>query len=1072
MNISNNRLPNNIQIIHSSGGNNTSKDKKTPMINKTSVEFPALNHTQNYNTQGNSYQMHSIVEDDFSNPPVIKDNSKMINRIKSSIQPKSIKRLGSAIPSSDKIANKNIPMNCNLTGLMEENQKLKSELSKLKQELSNSKKEITHLESEIDKKDKLIDEVSTFSNNSINMGYGINNSINPNIINGINMKIIETKLLNGMKKQYKDLKKEFNKKTEEIEEMKRLLKTSKLNELSIENLTLFEELNKVKSFYKISVQENQNKLQLLRELENLQENFSKQQFMIISLQEKSERDNNSISSLKSEIMKDKAIIADRNKKIAELKRNLKLQIDYATKIGNFKENQEFIQLKKDWEKKINELKKDLSYFKQMNDKNGSRKKDLEDEIKRLKETMKNNNFAVASPRDKGSFNVIMDNPDDTIETKIQIYKSKLNEVNNEMILLEKENRDLKEQLGINNVSKLNHTQTGKEVDMSYLNNTKLKLENTNISSNLLPEAIDSENTEITLKEIEKMKSLTEDNFNEMIYILMKNFEANKIDSSVIESTFPSFENKTTSEIVQSTAKSIAYLLKNKNQEDIKSICQVLVTFIKKKSKDLVEFKKGFLSIFENISLFSGEQKAHFHKHLRRKFKTNKDSIIREFIASDNNIKKSDFPIDKELDINLLLHLNESDNIDKKYQFITFVDLRRIFDKLNISIEAELVEYLIYLMKSSFKYDKASLYDLNYLSLVELLYLERPDENDDEVSENNEEEHSYEITPEAYEKILFEIFEKIKLFAKKKKINVNDLFKEEVALVEEETTKERFNIIELKDFIEKLDNLMGLDLKELEIYCLYTKLKFDDVENDLEAISYDKLIKELENSNSLNTNKSVTNANKRLKLADMSMNKDKKSVVSNKVSLSQSGIFKQIDKKKENEVDKSKNESDNDNALNHSINIDIISLTEFIEMLKEYLEVTNKTVDQIKSKLIEELKNIQNNTDLITISLLNSFFKKEKIINGFINLNDLSDFASVVESTGDVNINIPNLFGFLQQVTNKNSKPSMTNEQTFKVNTNEKEDSIDKLEEFDKNEESKTDSVFDKEFNDALSNFDD
>ena len=146
---------------------------------------------------------------------------------------------------------------------------------------------------------------------------------------------------------------------------------------------LLEELTKVKNFYKISVQENQNKLQLLRELENLQENFSKQQFMIISLQEKSERDNNSISSLKSEIMKDKAIIADRNKKIAELKRNLKLQIDYTTKIGNFRENQEFIQLKKDWDKKINELKKDLSYFKQMNDKNGSRKKDLEDEVKRL-----------------------------------------------------------------------------------------------------------------------------------------------------------------------------------------------------------------------------------------------------------------------------------------------------------------------------------------------------------------------------------------------------------------------------------------------------------------------------------------------------------------------------------------------------------------------------------------------------------------------------------------------------------------------------------------------------------------
>jgi hypothetical protein len=44
-------------------------------------------------------------------------------------------------------------------------------------------------------------------------------------------------------------------------------------------------MNKLKELYKISINENKNRIQLLKELEALQDSFSKQQFMIISLQE-------------------------------------------------------------------------------------------------------------------------------------------------------------------------------------------------------------------------------------------------------------------------------------------------------------------------------------------------------------------------------------------------------------------------------------------------------------------------------------------------------------------------------------------------------------------------------------------------------------------------------------------------------------------------------------------------------------------------------------------------------------------------------------------------------------------
>lgn len=563
--------------------------------NKGSVEFPSLNtQTTNYNLnssvsntnhQGYTNIQSAIDEEMFIGSQLVRDNSAMISRIKSSTQPKSavpsnFKRVVSAYPSDSKSSKSISNSNLNLTGLIEENQKLKAEISRFKADLSNSKKEITQLENEIDKKDKLIDEISTLNSNNLNIL-----GTNQNVLTGINMKLIETKLINGMKKQFKDLKKDYNKKVEELEEIKRLLKTSKLNELAIENQTLIDELNKVKNFYKISVRENQNKIQLVRELEILQENFSKQQFMIISLQEKSENDVREINAMRNEVMKDKAVIADRNKKIAELKRNYKIQVEYSNRMMNFKENQEFLQIKANWEKKTAELKKDLAYFKQMSDKNGSRKKDLEDELKRLKDSIKNNaNNATqnlqGSPRAVDG--TVVDNPEENIDTRIQIYKNKLNELYAEVKRLEKENAELREVIKTTsnnaNISKietrsnnqtviinkdvneikefLNNTNT----DLSHLNNTKLKVENTNVSSNMLQNH-EEETFEISIKEIEKMKILSEDNFNEMIYILMKNFEANKIDSSVIDSAFPSFKDKSNSEIVQCLSKSILYLLK-------------------------------------------------------------------------------------------------------------------------------------------------------------------------------------------------------------------------------------------------------------------------------------------------------------------------------------------------------------------------------------------------------------------------------------------------------------------------------------------------------------------------------
>ena len=159
-------------------------------------------------------------------------------------------------------------------------------------------------------------------------------------------------------------------------------------------------------------------------------------------------------------------------------------------------------------------------------------------------------------------------------------ETKLNKSNNKMNNTTINQNNITNNNGLNNKENNNFTlenkskkekQNEKEKDTSntsilnntYLtnNNTKLKVENTNVSSNLLVADVQEKEFEITIEEIENMKSLSEDSFNEIIYILMKNFEANKIDSSVIDSAFPSLKEKNTAEFIQNLSKSIMYLLK-------------------------------------------------------------------------------------------------------------------------------------------------------------------------------------------------------------------------------------------------------------------------------------------------------------------------------------------------------------------------------------------------------------------------------------------------------------------------------------------------------------------------------
>jgi len=124
--------------------------------------------------------------------------------------------------------------------LYEENMQLKNYINTIKKDFAFSKSDNRKLELELDKKEKIIEDI-------VDSGNLQGDKIN---------KAKETHLIIGLKKQFKDVQTKLKNKTVELDNIKKTLKVTKLNELNIEVNTYTDELQKLKSFYEIALQQN------------------------------------------------------------------------------------------------------------------------------------------------------------------------------------------------------------------------------------------------------------------------------------------------------------------------------------------------------------------------------------------------------------------------------------------------------------------------------------------------------------------------------------------------------------------------------------------------------------------------------------------------------------------------------------------------------------------------------------------------------------------------------------------------------------------------------------------------
>ena len=263
----------------------------------------------------------------------------------------------------------------------------------------------------------------------------------------------------------------------------------------------------------------------------------------------------------------------------------------------------------------------------------------------------------------------------------------------------------------------------------------------------------------------------------------------------------------------------------KDQEDIYSFINTFLydNYVSQENQNTDEFKSKFLALFSKISFYSLEQRQELNRIIAYKLNKNKEKFIELLNYFDENQKG----------------------------FICFNSINKIIEQLNLKFKNDVKEYFIYVMKC-FIDDGNFLQDLKYeniLKIVDETPLD-PNENLDDVEGENDnkegDDDAIEITNEEYLTKVKDIISRICKVLLKEKKNVDEYFEK---IITKSITD--YRAIRLIKLVEVLKEEFNIELSNIEIFCLFTKVKPnlgaskdpDDVE---EIIDYTKLKEEIEN----------------------------------------------------------------------------------------------------------------------------------------------------------------------------------------------------------------------------------
>ena len=693
------------------------------------------------------------------------------------------------------------PLNLDREKLVQENIKLKTQLNKLETEKMNHKREITNLEMEINKKDKIIETMINDTQSNLNTESN---------------KASEMHLVLNVKRQYKELKKVYEKNQQELNATKKNVKYTKINELNTENQIYNEQVNKLKNIYEHSLEQKQSLQKNENEFDKMKQALSQKDYIILSFQENCQKMESQIQTLNSEKEKLKNQNTKKDDMITKLKVKLETQNKENEKLimknNNIKKSEIFLSTKNKYEAKMQKLKKDIAQYRDLNSKNEKILRDIEKNKNNPQKNLTKFSRKIFSSNPQSHYSVeTMSGNSSQAQSesaqKILLLQSILTEEKNEKEKLLQQVEELTQQLN-----------TSKTIE------PKIILANSYSANNIKSE----------IKVID-YDYLTEAHFNDFKYILLKNLEANKIDTSILESrvlnsdTLDLLKDKSQYKLfISQLGNNFCDILKAKQRKDQEDIYSFINTFlydnyVSQEKQNTDEFKSKFLALFSKISFYSLEQRQELNRIIAYKLNKNKEKFIELLNYFDENQKG----------------------------FICFNSINKIIEQLNLKFKSDVKEYFIYVMKC-FIDDGNFLQDLKYeniLKIVDETPLD-PNENLDDVEGENEnkegDDDAIEITNEEYLAKVKDIISRICKVILKEKKNVDEYFEK---IISKSITD--YRAIRLIKLVEVLKDEFNIELSNIEIFCLFTKVKPnlgaskdpDDVE---EIIDYSKLKEEIEN----------------------------------------------------------------------------------------------------------------------------------------------------------------------------------------------------------------------------------
>ena len=171
--------------------------------------------------------------------------------------------------------------------LYENNMQLKDIINKLKRELAETRNQVVKKDIEIRKKERIIKECS--KENDLESVHELNLE-----------KARESTLVSLCKDKYSQLKNLYTKKCEENEILKANIKMTKLKEYMIQIDILKKEMEKIKTLYENTVEDNSRLREEMSNFQNLKNKYIEQHSIINNLVEKCKQYKNDINELKAE----------------------------------------------------------------------------------------------------------------------------------------------------------------------------------------------------------------------------------------------------------------------------------------------------------------------------------------------------------------------------------------------------------------------------------------------------------------------------------------------------------------------------------------------------------------------------------------------------------------------------------------------------------------------------------------------------------------------------------------------------------------------------------------------------